>query len=205
MFQVDAKAKRLATMTKSGCCWHQYNTYSVVHHEPSLIESVEESVAPFSRAYVKVQKTGKHRSTEWVLAAESDSGIAPILAFDLTGGGHKHVEVFADEGVLDYALVVGSSRRVEFSYELDVLGERRENASDQTPPFQWDPSARELSFRNGDVRYIIHDSPERLGVSVHEKGRTVFLEGERKSRRGDLSGLPTKELTNVELATSSGK
>ncbi|WP_066565998.1 FG-GAP repeat protein [Snodgrassella sp. CFCC 13594] len=30
MFQTDATRKRLHTMSKSGCCWHQSSTYSVV-------------------------------------------------------------------------------------------------------------------------------------------------------------------------------
>lgn len=210
MFQVDAKARHLATMTKSGCCWHQYNTYSVVNHVPRLIESIEESVLSSSAAYLKVQTTGRLPATRWFRTAEPDSGIIPILAFDLAGPGQRRVEVFASEGTLDYALLVGSEHRVAFSYLLDVLGERSERAPERAPehrpsPFRWEPTRRELSFHNGGYQYVIHDSPEQLGVAVHARGQVVFLQGNRLTRRGDLGDLraKAKELTNLEILASS--
>lgn len=44
LFQVDAKHKQLRTMTKSGCCWHEYTTYDVVDGKPRAIEVVTETL-----------------------------------------------------------------------------------------------------------------------------------------------------------------
>lgn len=42
-FITDFEKKQIETMTKSGCCWHQYNTYKVENNKPILIESIEET------------------------------------------------------------------------------------------------------------------------------------------------------------------
>lgn len=42
-FITDFEKKQIETMTKSGCCWHQYNTYKVENDKPILIESIEET------------------------------------------------------------------------------------------------------------------------------------------------------------------
>ncbi len=88
---------------------------------------------------------------------------------------------------------------MEFSYQLDVIGWRRGKASDTPPPFRWDPSAREVSFRNGSYRYVVHDSAERLGVSVFIQDREVFLEGDKSTRKGDLNQLRVQDFMNVQL------
>src|SRR5690606_26758494 len=34
MFQINPETKTISTMTKSGCCWHQYSEFKVVNNEP---------------------------------------------------------------------------------------------------------------------------------------------------------------------------
>lgn len=43
MFDVDPSKKTISTMTKSGCCWHQYSVYKVENNIPKLIskETIE--------------------------------------------------------------------------------------------------------------------------------------------------------------------
>ena len=38
MFQVDASKKRLVTMSKSGCCWHQTEVLAIEHGAPKPVE-----------------------------------------------------------------------------------------------------------------------------------------------------------------------
>jgi len=42
MFEVDPKGKRIHTMTKSGCCWHQVSEYIVENNNPKAISIVED-------------------------------------------------------------------------------------------------------------------------------------------------------------------
>lgn len=50
MFAVNTSEKTLETMTKDGCCWHQFSTYAVKENKPYLIHRVEEGHS-FSEPY----------------------------------------------------------------------------------------------------------------------------------------------------------
>jgi hypothetical protein len=182
-------------MTKSGCCWHQFSTFDVVKHTPRLLEEVEEALEPASPAYLRRETRGRRTSTEHLLLPPADSTSKLLLGFDLAGSGQKRVEVFVTEGVLDYALVVGPERRVEFSYQLHVLGSSGERP--KARPFTWNAAASELSFQNGAYRYVIHDGAQGPSVSVHFRGKVVPLPGVEKSRQGTLQGLSIKDFENV--------
>lgn len=42
MFAVNPSEQTLETMTKEGCCWHQFSTYAIKEDKPYLIRRVEE-------------------------------------------------------------------------------------------------------------------------------------------------------------------
>jgi hypothetical protein len=130
------------------------------------------------------------------LLPPKESSATVLLAFDVAGPRPKHLEVFSSEGMLDYALVSGPDRRVEFSYQLHVSRERDDG---KARPFRWDPGTRELSFRNGSYRYVIHDGAT-VGVSVHSRGRVVHLEPVEGTRSGTLGDLATSGFENVTAA-----
>jgi len=203
MFQVDAKAKRLSTMTKSGCCWHLFESYDVVNHAPRLLESATESLADYSSYYLKRETTkhGQPTKVEYFLLGPQDLRAKALLEFDLVGPRQRRVKVFLLEGRLEYALVNGTEQRVEFGYELHV----QLQGDAERPPFVWSPTSRELSFRNGGYRYVIQDSPGRLGVSVHTGTKVTFLPGVESSRSGSLDRLNVKGLQNVVLAPNSSR
>lgn len=189
MFRIeDAAKKLLSTMTKSGCCWHQFNTYKVVDNRPELIRSAEDGFLGTMFRYHRfaVRENGKTK-TEFVLEDDPSEGPS-ILAFDLKHSD-KRVEVFmADVKTLDYALV-GKNGEVEFSYVLDVLGYRNGKPARRSSPMYWNAAGTAISFRNGKYTYSIHEAPERFGVSVSVDKRTVFLEGDPGRKEGSLNGL----------------
>jgi hypothetical protein len=37
MFNVDYEKKEINTMTKSGCCWHEYSDYKIINNIPQLV------------------------------------------------------------------------------------------------------------------------------------------------------------------------
>lgn len=57
MFEVDAKRKRLATFSKSGCCWHQTAEYIVVNNLPKKVLEVTEDATYTGRGGDKVKVT----------------------------------------------------------------------------------------------------------------------------------------------------
>lgn len=44
-FDVDQKNKIIRTMTKSGCCWHQYSEFKVKDNKPYVIKTVTEGMS----------------------------------------------------------------------------------------------------------------------------------------------------------------
>lgn len=190
MFQVDVAAKALSTMTKSGCCWHQFNEYQVVGNRPVLVRSVEDEVAgssPIGYRKMSVREKGRKRKITYQL--DEDVGhLQTVLSFPLKDGG-KSVMVFRTEDeTLDYALLTADGD-VEFSYALDVVGYRRGEGKEELPDMRLAKAGRSLQFRNGKYTYTIHDAPERLGVSVDFDKRSVFLEGNPAQKKGGLAQL----------------
>jgi hypothetical protein len=45
MFDIDYKTKTIHTMTKSGCCWHQYSEFKVKDNKPYPIKIIEEGMS----------------------------------------------------------------------------------------------------------------------------------------------------------------
>jgi hypothetical protein len=202
MFSIDRAKKQLYAMTKSGCCWHQFDTFDVVKRAPRLSKSVEESLEQASVAYLRRVTTGRQSTTETLLLPSEDSISKPLLAFDLAGPRARHVEVLATEGFLDYAVVVGPERRVEYSQRLHARPVDTKRKDAEPEPFRWDSATGELSFRTGDYRYVIHDG-QKHGVSVHHLGKEVFMPAVETSRRGTLSGLKVDEFENVTSAAAA--
>jgi hypothetical protein len=205
MFQVDVASKTLSTMTKSGCCWHQFNEYRVAGDRPVLVRSVEDEVAggaPLAYRKMSVWEKGHKRRTSYQL--EEDVGhLQTFLSFPLKES-NKSVVVFRAEGdMLDYALLKADGD-VEFSYALDVLGYRRGAVSDEPlPEMRLAREGHALSFRNGKYTYTIHDSAERLGVSVDFNKRSVFLAGDPAGKKGGLAQLRQLKDVPANLAVAS--
>lgn len=200
MFQVDASKRRLSTMTKDGCCWHQFNTYDVLANKPHLLESIEDSWlgSGYANYHQSRVSRGKAVTVRYFLENGSSSEPPAVLAFNLQGTPGKRVVLLISGNTLDYALLAGADRAVEFSYVLDVLGwrEGRQRRHD-SPPFVWDQVHGEISFRNGPYTYTIHDRPERLGVTVSVGKKQIFLAGDPASRQGKLTDLKISELENA--------
>lgn len=197
MFQLDRAKKLISTMTKSGCCWHRFETYAVVQRAPVLLESVEDSLVGGS--YLRRVTSGRRASTEHFLLPPEESLSKVLLSFDLAGPRPRHVEVFVTEGYLDYALVVGADRRVEYSQRLHARPRDPTRKDAEPEPFRWDPAKRELSFQTGAYRYVVHDG-EDPGVTVSHLGKVTFLPAIASSRRGSLQSPLLEELENAMVA-----
>jgi len=200
MFQIDAKSRTLTTMSKSGCCWHQYGVYKVAGNKPVLIESVEERLPPYTMNYREVtEDKGQSVTTAYYLIHEDVQEVPILLAFDLKGSKGKRITIIGSESTLDYVLTRGAEDEIEFSYLLDVVGNRPgRRLREDLPLFVWKPSVGELSFNNGNYVYTVVDRPDRLGVSVQTGSKTVFLEGDLATRKGTLAEIGADQFENLK-------
>lgn len=206
MFQVDPKERRLHAMTKSGCCWHLFETFQVVGDHPETIESVTDEFASSAPNYRReTVSRGKKTTTKYYLGY-GDKDLftgdeqSEVLSFRLKGNPEKRVVVFVTEGNVDYALVRGEMAEVEFSHTLDVKRIRAGRELKEVPPFIFDDiqiygdAARALAFCNGKTMYTVEDHAGRLGVTVRTAERETFLEGNPATRKGSLTRLKEKRL-----------
>ena len=209
MFNWDNKTRIISTMTKSGCCWHQFNSYQYIGKKLTLTQSVETGLLSNHSQFSKiVHKTrvgnNRYKTQSWLelpLYEEQDVPTQIVLGFPLimAGQANKYVTVYKnDEGDLDYALTQGDpGYRVEYSYELDSTGEMAKKREFKTE-FTYHKNNGMLEFSSPEATYRIYDTADKLGVEVVQKGRSVFLAGERGAKLGDLTQLDTLKKDDKE-------
>lgn len=180
LFEVDAQARELHTMTKDGCCWHQYATYSIRDGAP-LLES--ETVfdargdGPGLEQETVYRDRGGKRVPDmhyvWDEEGETAAGQRKILlAFRLAPAG-KRIVVFANVGDgasgKPFYAAIGAQQRVDLLYP-----DAEREAMD------YDADGHLLSFTRGDTTYRIVGNaqgvPQRMEVEVRGKTQPLTLQ-----------------------------
>ncbi|MDQ1091721.1 hypothetical protein QE400_001134 [Xanthomonas sacchari] len=191
LFEVDAQARKLHTMTKDGCCWHQYATYSVRGDAPLLEREVVEdarSEGPgLAQETVYRDRAGKRVADTHYLWDEQGGTTTGerriLLEFRLAPAG-KRIVVFANVGdgasSQPFYAALGAQQRVDLLYP-DAQGEAMDYAADR----------HVLRFARGDTTYRIvgdaHGVPQRMEVVV--RGKTQALALQPGSARGSLQAV----------------
>ncbi|QNH23070.1 hypothetical protein HEP73_04021 [Xanthomonas sp. GW] len=180
LFEVDAKAREIHTMTKDGCCWHQSAVYTVRNGELLLErELVEDATgaAPGLAQETRYRDQGGKRVAEQHYLWDEDDSMAMLphkilLEFRLAPAG-KRIVVFAaasdGEAGIPYYAAIGAQQRVDLLYPDDA-GEG----------FDYDADRHVLGFGRGDTTYrIIGDAqgvPQRMEVIVRGKTQPLALQ-----------------------------
>ncbi|UYB52058.1 hypothetical protein OCJ37_19130 [Xanthomonas sp. AM6] len=191
LFQVDAQARELHTMTKSGCCWHQFAVYTVRGGEPLLEREVVEDATGAASGLAqetRYRDQGGKRVGQSRYLWDEDGGTALgartiLLEFRLAPAG-KRIVVFANQGDgvagTPYYAAIGAQQRVDLLYP-DSAGEG----------FDYDAERHVLGFGRGDTTYrIVGDArgvPQRMEVVV--RGKTQPLALQPGSVRGSLQAV----------------
>ena len=205
LFEVDKTRKRLSTMTKDGCCWHEFNEYVVRNNAPLLVKSVKEDAhnMPFVETTTQTWNGRAMVSSSATILDLEEDDMKPVFSFKLLTSGKKMV-LFSDGEKLGYALLTAAGK-VEFNYPAS-LGNSHPN------DFTLDISGttKTLLFKNGNVQYRLSDnlrnlaSPER-SIVVVTPTKTVSLPGRPGTGQGSLSRLATLKLLNVTIRTSAAR
>jgi hypothetical protein len=202
-FEIDAAAKTLNVMTKSGCCWHLYEKYKVDGEHVYLVYSFTDD-AMISQNYsggtiIEVGAKGEKTSLRYRLKEEETNPI--VLRFGLKSAPHKEVALFLGDDA-DYALLNrknGKDVEVEYSYELAAKGIMPPGKHRDDYIFTLDAENNSLCFGFGDTTYTVLDQPGRLGVQVKQGQRMSFLAGDPDTRAGELMKIRSAE--NVKAGT----
>lgn len=172
MFQVDYKTETIHTMTKSGCCWHQFSTFKVIENKPVVMKILE---CEMGGHFVTEDCVEQNRidnemvTTKYSFLAE---GADIIEVYSMTfERGKKMVlyRAFAFEDYLFYVFI-GKDNKIELMYEGDFI---------------FDKNKGTLTFTNKDVVYTIDAS----GILVKTPKRKVYLKAKSSGDDAFLSSL----------------
>ncbi|MEN7547191.1 hypothetical protein AAG747_04685 [Rapidithrix thailandica] len=195
MFQTDYETETIHTMTKSGCCWHQFSTFKVVNNIPAPVLVVEENAMDFPfHSTIIIEWNGKERSEkmEKTIDLEQD-GITEVFSFKLTKN-QKEVVVFnINDEILNYALLRPDGT-VEFSYPIEMEYKH--------PDFKINKEEGKLMFENQNATYEIYEinkqnKVEKVGILVKVNGKRYDLKGDVNSLKGSLKDIQNVKLDNV--------
>lgn len=94
MFDIDYKTKTIRTMTKSGCCWHQYSNYKVKNNSPYPIKIVEEGFSPAGITWDMEEQNlikGKMVLSKYQIFAVEENKDKILLSFGFENKKKMHV------------------------------------------------------------------------------------------------------------------
>ncbi len=194
MFQIDTDTKTIHTMTKSGCCWHQFSEFKVIDNIPTPVLVIEEAYDfPFlTRTITEWEGNKKRIKTEKTIDLQQE-GITELFSFKLVKN-QKKVSVFnINNRILNYTFMA-SDQTVEFSYPIESVY--------KNPDFKINKKEDRLIFENKNATYEIYEirklgNLDKIGVIVKVNGKRYDLKGDLSSLKGCLKNIKEVKLDNV--------
>lgn len=192
MFDVDRTEKKIRTMTKSGCCWHQYSEFVVANNKPFAIKIIEEDgMLAFPLVYLTTKIWNGKKMVENSIRTIiwEDENIKILFSFKTVK--NKQLILYRQNDQLHYAFL-NKSGNIDFNYPRD---------SEQIfPMFMLDlnENSSELSFINESATYRIYETADKkIGVKVMVNGKLSDISGRIESRKGSLGKLIDENLSNL--------
>lgn len=176
MFTVDDEKKQLQTMTKSGCCWHQFSTYVVENNQAVPIEIIEESYSGIFADYsVKKRVNGKMVVSGYQKFAE---GTEPEFNMVFENGKKMYLMgIYGDEH-LGY-IFTNAEDVVELFIDAD---------------FTFNKATQTLTFKNKSTIYEVSSKE----IVVKDNGKTYHL-NKIKETAGSFNNLKWNTFSNVSF------
>lgn len=193
MFNVNAKEKAISTMTKSGCCWHQFSLFKIKDGLPYTVEIHEERF----ESGIVTETTKKWNGHKMVTTEETRTvdkrDVKSLLDFVLRENG-KEVFLFTPQGnnYLNYALI-NKKGQIELAFPQDS------KSNDPSFKLIQSPDSVALSFENV-AKYVIKEAASgkmTLDVTVH--GKTTHYTQSDAKKTGGLKSLLADIPDNVKL------
>ena len=175
MFTVDDEKKQLQTMTKSGCCWHQFSTYVVENDQVVPIEIIEESYSGIFADY-SVQKRVKGKM--------------------VTSGYQK----FAEDNAPEFTMVFENGKKMYLmegmNSDLLYIFTDKENVVELfiDADFTFNKATQTLTFSNKSTIYEVSSKK----ITVKDNGKTYHL-NKIKETAGSFNNLKWNTFNNVQI------
>jgi hypothetical protein len=193
MFTVDEEQKKIYTMTKSGCCWHQYSDFVLENNAPKVVKIIEEEMTtyPFFKVTFQEWDGTKMNKTDRK-GIYIEEGDVPSLDFKISENGKK-VILFEVDNVLHYVFL-GKDGYIEFHYPENL---------NEAESFKLSKAKDSLVFKNASATYMIYQKSEggritSIGITVKTNGKLYDLKGNLKTVNGNLNRIKPENLENVD-------
>lgn len=178
MFDIDNKTKTISTMTKSGCCWHQYSMYKVKNNSPYPIKIVEEGLSPTGIVWdIEEQHLikGKMVSSTYQVLATAENKDKILLSFEFEN--KKKMQIFKTEAILYYAFI-DANNKIELLYN---------------DTFKYSNGQNSLSFTNLNTEYTIYDNK----IIAKTPNNKYEMNAVTNTKFGTLTKLKTLKIENL--------
>lgn len=190
-FDIDTKNRRLITTSLGGAALHGIEHYSVSGTEAKLLSSFEED-GFVEGPFLKI--TGKRWENNQYVPLNSLSVYEPnldkLLAFD-TKNGKGRVLLFKADNILYYAFRQNDEYKfVSFAHPVSP-----EKAGKAVFKFRKQNAGNELEFNSGNIKYIIYETPNSIGIKINVNGKISDWQGVGKE--GTLSSLTNVKFVNL--------
>lgn len=174
MFDVDDEKKQLLTMTKSGCCWHQFSKYVVENNKVVPIEIIEEAyTGVFADYTVQKRINGKMVTSGYKKFADGNN---PEMTFVFQNGKKMHLMSIYGNEHLGY-IFTDSEDVVELFIDAD---------------FTYHKDDKTVSFKNKNTTYVVSEKE----ITIKEGNKTYHLNN-IKSKKGSFKDLNLNKYANV--------
>lgn len=176
MFMVDNEKKQLQTMTKSGCCWHQFSTYVVENNQAVPIEIIEESYSGIFAEYsVQKRVNGKMVTSHYQEFPLQNSENVFTMIFE--NGKKMYLTKIYGGDHLGY-IFTNADNVVELFIDSDFIF----NKATQT-----------LTFKNKSTIYEVSSKE----IVVKDNGKTYHL-NKVEETSGSLNNIKWNTFSNVQ-------
>ncbi|ADV47526.1 hypothetical protein Celal_0175 [Cellulophaga algicola DSM 14237] len=181
MFQIAEKTKTIHTMTKSGCCWHQFSEFKVQNNIPIAIKISEESMNPngILLDYVEKERVNNQMiETKYSTLPDSGFDIQTIFSFQFKNSKKMNlVHAFSNQL---YYVFTDKEDKVELFYDEDFIYHKDENT---------------LTFTRKNTRYQI----SATGITVQTPSKNIPMNADGETIEGELASLLSLTLDNLRV------
>jgi hypothetical protein len=197
MFQVDNKEQKIYTITKSGCCWHQYSEFIVDNNIPVAQKIIEvERLPPYNFVNTKEWNDGKLTEAEERHLSWEDVKDYSVFSFDLLNDNGKALLFSLDGEILSFAITTKDGV-VKFNFPTERIPDENANFS------YINKQARTiLHFADKNIEYKIYqningDKIAEIGIQTTTDGQTIILEGDVTTIQGNLMDIEKVQWNNL--------
>ena len=178
MFDIDPTTKKIHTMTKSTCCWHQYSDFIVRNNKPIAVKIVEEGLNQNGLTWDFTEYNrvgGKLIRRDYSVFDIEDQEKNIIFSFEFSNQKKARLVKLGD--TLNY-IFTDKENKVELIYSDQFYSSKEENT---------------VWFMNKKTQYKISMD----GISVSSPKTNLDMKAEPGTIRGMFSELQNTKFENV--------